>query len=107
MHYGNKTAETDKSVCNIFADYFHTVYSNFTANVGVDETYAFLNIISFVDTNTNEVLKILKSLDMNKGAGSDDVPPSFIILQRIWLCPYLYYLKVLSCYPLPQKKKQK
>lgn len=79
MTYDDKTFNNEPDICNAFNDFFQ---KNFK------EPASHYPIVSDNDTSTNHVLhnveitssyifKLLKQLDIKKGAGSDGIPPSF------------------------------
>lgn len=80
MKYDSTQADTGESVCNLFADYFKTTFlcSSSSGVQPMIEPTATSTSICDIEINSNEVLKLLKSVDLNKGAGPDFIPPILI-----------------------------
>lgn len=73
----NESANDEKSMANIFAKYFESIYAE-----SVDEEIDFINEINDgtdndenININSDDVLKILKNLNVKKGRGPDEYPP--------------------------------
>lgn len=82
MTLDNRTATNGFDICNLFADNFSSAYNNNgriqpTAPSApiASPTNNFLTSIKFKD---DQVLKVLKRLDIHKGAGSDGIPSIFV-----------------------------
>jgi len=78
MQYNNQTASTSVDICNLFAEYFKSVYvdsqatgsATFTAGAGID--------FSTLQISKKTVEDVLKSIDASKGPGPDQIPPCFV-----------------------------
>jgi hypothetical protein len=82
MNYDSTRADTGESICNLFAEYFKTTFLCTSSPSGVQnitEPAATSANICDIEINPNEVLKLLKSVDLNKGAGPDFIPPILIL----------------------------
>ncbi|KAH9642593.1 hypothetical protein HF086_011186 [Spodoptera exigua] len=93
MAFEGRSCVTGEEICDAFAMYFQ---SNFLVTSGLSAYTSLRNAshispaqsISDIEINTETVLKLLKSLDLNKGAGPDDIPPTFIVrCNRFHLLP--------------------
>lgn len=74
------TAEGGQAVCDLFADYFHSVYEP-ADPLGTscdDSVVKQVCAIGSVCIDADLVSKYLKRLDPSKGAGPDGIPPLFI-----------------------------
>lgn len=87
MNYEGTSADKGEEVCNLFASYFQSTFllSNNTIpllnpNLNPNVPTIPYNSLGICDISINatEVLKLLESLDINKGAGPDDIPPLLI-----------------------------
>lgn len=80
--YQGETAQKPTDVCNLFSNFFHSVYEpsemtdDFDADV-LDNPNSDLNLSS-IYINQQNVLKALRKVDISKGAGRDNIPPIFI-----------------------------
>lgn len=83
--YGDKTANNDKETAELFADFFQSVFTNGTStvNLPVGPSPARLSNICLTE---DDVLKGLLSLDINKGAGPDLIPNTFLKSLAPHLC---------------------
>lgn len=69
---------TGESICNAFNDFFKGVFGEPSTVAGPTvESMECNNIISKVQVTTETVLNLLQHLDVNKGSGSDGIPPFF------------------------------
>lgn len=80
MHFENKTACKGEDICNLFADNFVQAYNGplidpCPLNVDYSEVS---NSLCNISLSATDVENCLKSLDANKGAGTDGVAPVFI-----------------------------
>ncbi|PZC78268.1 hypothetical protein B5X24_HaOG202340 [Helicoverpa armigera] len=85
MAFEGRSCSTGEEICDAFATYFQ---SNFLATSDLSaDTPCMRNAshispaqcISDIEINADTVLKLLKSLDLNKGAGPDNIPATFIV----------------------------
>ena len=79
LTYQNKTANNGEDICNLFSEYFASV---FVPNTSLPENHP-VNVpgpadIQGVQINVNVLENIIKELDTSKGAGPDGIPPLFI-----------------------------
>ncbi|KAG7303291.1 hypothetical protein JYU34_011770 [Plutella xylostella] len=78
MYYNDRTATTGQDICNLFSDYFSTVYST-SASVNYTPDFPSRHhSISSIEFTEEQVLVKLKNLNLNKGAGPDSIPPVFV-----------------------------
>lgn len=80
MSYGNKSTSEISEICNYFSEHFKSVY---TVSSTTDEQNDLIdevtqNNLSEFSVTENEVFDLMVELDVNKGAGPDDVPSIFI-----------------------------
>lgn len=79
---GADTASGGREICNLFASHFASVYSQNTHRAALSDlsvngaNNGFLGSISFT---RDQVLRVLKRLDLNKGAGDDGIPSIFVV----------------------------
>lgn len=79
MYSGRKHADNDQEIVDLFADYFSSVYEHNNDNVTLPEfKYTNVTDISTCHISLDDVNKKIRSLDCNKGSGSDKIPPVFI-----------------------------
>ncbi|XP_037294971.1 uncharacterized protein LOC119189460 [Manduca sexta] len=82
MRYGETVAETGQEITNLFADYFHATFqqpdSDLTSTQFLNDHDVNISISS-IEISSDRVLKLLKSLDINKSGGPDLIPPIFIV----------------------------
>lgn len=84
MEFGGRSSDRGDEVSNMFGEYFH---STFLSDTPTDVQYDTVSPqccttsvdIGMVEVQEEEVLKLFKSLDINKSAGPDNVPPILII----------------------------
>lgn len=82
LAFNGTTAATVSDICNLFADFFESVYSRkrvlpISSHVSNSNQVSF-NHLSVIALDDSEVLKGLESLNSNKGAGPDGLPPLFL-----------------------------
>lgn len=77
MMYENTSTSGNQSICNLFAEYFQSVYQPNLNNVGTVPSTGDANI-GRIRTCQSEVLSVLRSLDPKKGAGPDGIPAFFV-----------------------------
>lgn len=96
MFFRNVTSDDPTNICNLFSNYFCSVYepSSFNPNTWQPPTACLENASSVSDIFlTEDVISMsLKSLDPSKGAGPDGLPPSFFIKLYKSLCTPLYII---------------
>ncbi|CAG4979993.1 unnamed protein product [Colias eurytheme] len=114
MTDGDTTSSNGSTICNLFASYFSSVYTP----KGEDTSINDFNSLSVINTggqcltcptlHKDCVLKILKSLNVNKGAGPDGIPPLFISATASALAAPLVmiYNKSLISGSFPQEWKK-
>lgn len=82
LTYGNKVAADGNDICNLFSDYFYSTFlpSSRTLSSSDLDSYDETAVnISNIVIERNELIKLLKSLDINKSAGPDRVPPILLV----------------------------
>ncbi|CAG5049416.1 unnamed protein product [Parnassius apollo] len=84
MTDGIKKSSSPREICDLFASYFGAVY-NSQDNINSDLNVSQWNLICNYSLeltapylSKDQILKNMKSLDLNKGPGSDCFPPLFI-----------------------------
>lgn len=91
MTYMGNSSSDPEMICKMFAHFFQSVYEPSTLNIetwesSVGDTNSSNNNICSLYFSENDVYKVLRALDSNKGAGPDSLPPSFIKLTAGALC---------------------
>lgn len=80
LSYGVNYSSNGKDICNLFAEYFNSVYSNTQDCIVKDslQTHDFTNNnLGNIYFDENEVFENLSKLDEHKGAGCDGIPSLF------------------------------
>lgn len=71
-----------EDVCSAFNKFFESVFNtpSILSNAGSFPIFSPVNenVLSSIDINEDIVTKLLQSLDKNKGAGCDNIPPYFL-----------------------------
>ncbi|XP_033214056.1 uncharacterized protein LOC117171112 [Belonocnema kinseyi] len=78
MCLGDKHADTNESIANLFSNYFNSVYTTPTEELEFQTALFDVFDFSFVDIAAEDIKVKLMNLDVNKGARPDGVPPSLI-----------------------------
>lgn len=85
LTYMDKIASTPEETCALFSNYFRSVFepSSVTAdldihNFNIDDSKAPDTQLSDITVSCEDVYRELKSLDITKGAGTDNIPPYFL-----------------------------
>lgn len=81
MTYRDCTYQDGPSICNGFNDFFKSVFIKPKDQYTFDNEPNIIdntNVIHTVEINENNVLKMLKSIDIKKSAGADGIPPLYI-----------------------------
>lgn len=78
------STDSGDAACNLFADYFKSNFLSSAASTPLRVDYAAEgtvcnNSLSYIEIDTRSVFKLLKSVDLTKGAGPDRIPPLFIV----------------------------
>ena len=83
-----KVAEDPQSICNLFADYFSTVFKQPSTD---PPDYSYKSTMTCTNWRTTavNVERKLDNLDPKKGAGPDDIPPSTLKFCSSVLAPHL------------------
>lgn len=82
--YGSLTADNPSDVCQLFSSFFKSVFEpscvadSFDINNIPDNNHASDLIIDSVSIPKELVLKELRTLDISKGSGVDNLPPIFL-----------------------------
>ncbi|KAL0870443.1 hypothetical protein ABMA27_005440 [Loxostege sticticalis] len=87
MTYGTDSADKGDAICDLFAVYFHSTFlepSVITTSQPFKPLFEYscpdsCCAVGDIEIDPNDVLKLLQSLDLNKGAGPDELPPLFIV----------------------------
>ena len=83
MSYRSETANSGDTVCNLFAEYFQSTFLNTNISTGPSvvhnnsHSYGF-DSIGDVEIVPGEIMKLLKTVNLQKGAGPDSIPPILI-----------------------------
>lgn len=77
MKLGSKTAKNPNDMCNLFADFFSSVFHESTST-SLTSMAAPLEYVSSCTFSLQDVTNVLESLDVSKGCGPDCIPPSVL-----------------------------
>ncbi|XP_046685838.1 uncharacterized protein LOC124371530 [Homalodisca vitripennis] len=77
LHLDGEEATDSSSICQLFSTYFSSVYSP-QSHCSLNHCYANSDCLCCLKLTREEVLLKLEHLDITKGAGLDNVPPSVI-----------------------------
>ncbi|CAK1585828.1 unnamed protein product [Parnassius mnemosyne] len=79
MKLDNKVAKSGTEIANLFANHFSSIYTE-TTNIMTANFKQKSNVtqLSKLKISETDVLKIIKTLDTQKGAGPDSIPPIFV-----------------------------
>jgi hypothetical protein len=81
MSYNNITSSNSTQICNMFSEFFQSVYqpSTVTDDYDIPENNPTSNInIHNLHVTTGHISDELKILDLSKGQGPDNIPPIFL-----------------------------
>lgn len=78
MTYNDESGDTPKKICELFANFFESVYENNSNQANTNNSSDFLsnNGFSTIQINMKDVDVALSKLNTNKGPGDDGIPPS-------------------------------
>lgn len=86
LSYGGQSAESGEDACLLFATYFQSTFlppsTDQDVQLGAESQLlysSYTNTINDIEINPETIHKLLKSLDLSKGAGPDRITPLFII----------------------------
>lgn len=82
IHYNGVPADTGDEICDVFASHFHSNFlppSTYSSSIPMSIDNNAPSNIGSIEVTADLVLKLLKSLDLSKGAGPDNVVPLFIV----------------------------
>lgn len=82
LKFGQKASERGEDICNLFSDYFHSTFlDNTHIQYSLQDTASCSTTsdIGDIEVDVKEVYGLLKSLDLNKSAGPDNIPAIFIV----------------------------
>lgn len=79
MSYSSQSASDDKDICELFSQYFSSVFNNTqnNANTELEQPVSSGNLAN-ISVSIQDVKVKLKLLDGSKGAGPDGIPPKFL-----------------------------
>lgn len=87
MRFGNSSSSTGQGVCELFSRYFASVFesdqqlsnSSATSNNNLESPeYSNMDSMSHINISDRDIMTKIKLLDASKGAGPDQIPPSFV-----------------------------
>jgi hypothetical protein len=82
MHFNGSTSSTGQGVCELFSNYFASVFEsddlrdNSSRDKSAEESA--WDCMSTIQITCEDILSKVKLIDVNKGAGPDHIPPSFV-----------------------------
>lgn len=82
LKYKNNEAFTGIEISNLFADYFLSTFldpANTDSYLDISDQLPTEAHIASIEICPSVVLKLLKSLDLTKSGGPDDIPPFYIV----------------------------
>lgn len=82
MQYENRQLSNTQEICQAFNNYFERMFTkpaDTYPNTELPSSKNMSNNLHTIEISEDDVLKLLKNLDISKGAGSDNIPPSFIV----------------------------
>lgn len=112
MNYKQVKSYDPEAICNMFSDYFLSVYEPVSPTDSQGHTSSNLTdnnvLISNLILSKSEVLDQLKLLDISKGPGPDRLPPLFLIktANSIHVPLHILYNKCLAEGVFPELWKQ-
>ncbi|CAG5053275.1 unnamed protein product [Parnassius apollo] len=87
MQFGNSSSSTGQGVCELFSKYFASVFesdqqlsnSSAASNNNLESPEcSTMDSISHINISDRDIMTKIKLLDASKGAGPDQIPPSFV-----------------------------
>lgn len=112
MTYSNQVSTDGKEICNMFGEYFSSVFSkpligNFNQQRG-DVRCSDVCSFTITSLTQKEIFRYLKRLDVTKGACPDGIPPVFIVncASSLALPLNIIFNKSLSSGAFPLKWKK-
>ncbi|CAH2094536.1 unnamed protein product [Euphydryas editha] len=92
---GTRKYSNGDDICNLFATHFSSSYMNPNKIIPAS-VYGDLNCccqaLGMISVDREQIIKLLKSIDVSKGAGSDGIPPIFIVSCASALVDPLYII---------------
>ncbi|XP_062556831.1 uncharacterized protein LOC134221658 [Armigeres subalbatus] len=89
VFYGNHNSSADNTSANLFAEFFHSVFESdyhSPPQQYLDELQSFNIHLPQLNLSIETVFDALNAVDVSKGPGPDQIPPSFIkTVQPRWL----------------------
>jgi hypothetical protein len=82
MTHNGSSADNPVAICELFADFFESVYDSGDDPPPDDQSPGFENIggLHSIEISMSELETALSQLDANKGPGEDSIPPSLVKL---------------------------
>jgi hypothetical protein len=111
MQFRDRNGSGHREICELFAQYFNSVYDvsacNSDSNCQYDTLTQYNNIIKSICFTESDVLNKIKLLDELKGAGPDGVPPLIIkkCSESIYIPLTIIFNKSLKMGIFPMKWK--
>lgn len=93
MQYGVRSSDQGNEISNMFAEYFHSTFLHSSPDQvqpddNISEQLLSCADIGMIEVLEEEVYRLIKTLDLNKSAGPDNVPAIFIIMcAKSLVCP--------------------
>lgn len=78
MKFGDISEKDPKKICDLFANFFKSVYEDNNTHTNVEVLPVINDTLSLVDIDQSCVLSHLQNLETDKGSGPDKVPPIFV-----------------------------
>lgn len=106
VYLDNKIAHSGDDICNLFASHFSSIYSpnddRIDTNITCTKHFPQC-ILNKIKIRENDIVKVLKSIDISKGAGPDGIPPIFIkkTYRHLSLPLKILFEKSLQCSQFP------
>jgi Reverse transcriptase (RNA-dependent DNA polymerase) len=82
MSYNGSLGDSPKSICELFANFFESVYEvNADSNIETSTQISQIeSSFSNIEISMSEIETVLTSINVNKGSGDDGIPPAFVKL---------------------------
>lgn len=85
VNYKEKVGNTPEDICHLFSNFFKSVFEPSLvekdldiSNIDIEDTEMPDSLLSEIIIDSKDIRNALKSLDVTKGAGVDNIPPCFL-----------------------------
>lgn len=105
MTYENDTLDNEKDICNAFNKFFLKNFSSPSTSYSSANIIESQNeIVQNIQVDKDYISKLLKNLDLNKGPGSDGLPPILFVscMKSLAMPIALIFNRCISCGYFPK-----